>query len=736
MSHLESRVLFRSAIQFISAVAATACLLGVAASATAGLADPAFSPPDEFLASKQPDAVLIVSVDNVEDKWVTIEGDSVPFCQVACSILEQVQGRRIADTTMTVAQVTYTDMIAEPIAPPAMPGKQYLALLKYDDAASFGLKWMFDPQGLLRVRGEGANRYVYWDRKTYSLGSIHWFLQRPAPPLTDIKDARQRIMIAQNRIESGKVEETSSIIQALIPNIQNPEEQARTVSLAKKPGREQFTDFTYTGEADPHHLWYESLCTLKSLAGVNGGRLTALAALRPFASDKREHVALVASLILGELGDDAGSATLARVLNKPARTVSQDPSSATTFFGQFRFEDSSVNASAFVLGLLGDTSLLKSPKTEIRLCAADGLLSQTKVSCLGEVEAVLRQIAKEQDAQIEKLRTSGKLSEKRKAQDQRSRYPREWVKVHAMLASLGDAKSLKMLAEAWANDQKTYSKDDSPAAAFTCRMVEFDAPTKGWPSLIDGIYQGGSGSTTETLRRLREAVGSSDKWKDPDIQRLRSALGDPSTSRTATEAMTEESDARKRIEEYIASSDPGKRAQALAAAGHYKIDKYYDKVLTTALHGKGEEAMAATYALGLYERPVSDADVRMLMKSKDVANRFTALEFATRHDPVRFAAEALEVSQALLADNKNDSAEMIVDALPRILCRFMRTSMPEAFAKALSTSSTQLKVLIIQAAGLSGNPATIASIQPLLSSSDRAVRTAAQQALDFIGPAD
>lgn len=735
MARSGSRVVFHSAVRFAWALAVAMCLFGVQSPATAGVEPAPFSSPDEFLSSKQPDVVLIVRVDNVEDKWITIEGDSIPFCLVTCSVLEQLQGRPIAETSMSVAQVTYMDIIAEPIAPPAMPGKEYLALLN-DDKTVSGVKWVSDPQGLLRIRGRDANRYVYWTQKSYSLDAIRQFLRKPAPTLTEIKDARQRILIAGNRIESGKVEETTSIIEALIPNIEKPEEQARTVFLAKKPGREQPTDFTYTGEADPHFLWYESLSVLKSLASLKDARRPVISALRPFTSDKREHVALVASLVVGELGDDAGSATLARTLTKPPRQVSTDPSSGTTFYGRFRFDESSVQASAFVLGLLGDASLMMSTDPVICLCAADGLLSQTKVPCRGEVEAALRQIAKEQDALVEKLRSSGKLTERRQANDQRSRYPREWVKVHALLSSLGDKDSRKVLAEAWASEQKTYPEDDSPAAAFMPRVVAFDVPTNGWPSLVDAICEGESGSTTETLRQLRDALGSDRMWNDRDIQRLRSALGDPSTSATVAGAAAEEAVARKQIEKYLASSDPGKRAQALAAAGHYKIDKYFEKVLATALHGKGEEAMAATYALGLYDREIGDSNLRALMKSKDVARRFTALELATRHDAGRFAVQALEVSQTLLADKKNEDAEMLVPEVPLILSRFMRTTMPESFAKGLSTGSKQLKLSIVQAAGLSGNPATTAFIQPLLSESDGALRTAARQALDLIGPAD
>lgn len=724
----------RHAFQVVT-IAALLLLLALCALYSSGSAN-SFSPPGEFLADKQADSVQLIRVTRTEETWIRLEydGDMLPVHIVDCEPLERLAGADLGVTSLTLAQLSYTEMIAEPIAPPAAEGKEYLVLLTKNTSREFPGEWIALPQGILLVRSKGAERFVYWDHKSYSLGAIKQHFMKPPASLKSISDARKRIETVKNRMESGKGIGTEDAILSLVPNIEAPEKQARTVALTKKTEQEQVTDFHYTSEASPHYLWYESLCLLRSLGLRSGVREPVVNALRGFAADKRPHVALVASLALAELDDGAGSATLVRELKGPARDVSGDPSDKVTFQGRFRYDDSSVNASAYALGRLGDMSALNTGSSEMRLCAADGLLTQSRVVCRKEVETVLRQIAKEQDAVLAKQRASGKLMEEKEPHDRRSVYPRLWIKTHALLAHLGDDESLTTLAAAWAEEAKTYPKDSSPAAGLKFEVAQLDPPRSGWPSLISAIYQASS-STTGTLLRLRKALGESALWSDADMLELRAWLGDSSVAshskKPAGEDLTE---IRKQIDDCLASKDPSKRADGLAAAGSHKLPEYYDKTLAAALHAKGEEAKAAVFGLGLYGREIKESDLLAMLSSGDTDKRASAFELATRRNPERFAAAAVEIAESLLANRESDDADTYLQVFPRLLCRLVRRTMPEPLAAALRKDNEHIKLLILQAVALSGNPAVAPSIRPLLSDRSARVREACRKTLDYIGP--
>ena len=62
-------------------------------------------------------------------------------------------------------------------------------------------------------------------------------------------------------------------------------------------------------------------------------------------------------------------------------------------------------------------------------------------------QAVLRPLARELDRAVAALEESGELGAERERGDFQQRYPHEWVKVHQLLARLGDDESLQKLVD-------------------------------------------------------------------------------------------------------------------------------------------------------------------------------------------------------------------------------------------------------------------------------------------------
>lgn len=705
------------------------------------LADADFTPPAQFLVDKPTDLVAIVRVDQSENRWVNVEGNMIPLIVSECSLIEHIGGAKPLEsgTIQTVLQADCSIMVNQPLSPSPIKGSEYLlwATAMPDEEAPEGFDgdWFAHAQGLFLLRGTGEEQFIYWDMKKYLVSDIKHAIQGGLSlPLSEVRNPVKRIEIAEQRIESGSISDVDSFIEGLAINVRDPEGQARQAVQPLKTDVEEELEFMVGGESSPHYVWFQSLALLRNLGRDEKHRSKVVAAIQPFLKHERPAIPFVTALALADLGDGSGKDLLIREMGTKARDVSEDSGSDMTYFGRFQYDDSSVLASAYALGRIGDRSGLENDDVKVQLVTADGLTQHGDQ----DLQSVLEEIATDLDQEVSTLQESGALSRMREPSNRNSRYPITWIKVHAMLGRLGSDDSFEKLVRAWIQDMGTYPKADDLMPRM--QVVSFDSHARGWHTLTSGIYA--SSATKElVLERLQNLIGDEPVWQEDFVVRLRARIGD-ATAVVPKDDDSNSAEIKERISEQLKSDQPRERAEALAAAGQHQIADYYDLVLDKAKNGEGMERQASIYSLGLFGRPVSESDLRQILSQGDTQGRLVALEFATRTEPGRFAAEGLALARTVLnelreAQGKSESSydlEESVVHMAQILGRMHRDGVSEAMVQALADPDPHFRKLLVQALGVSGNPNVVPHLEPLLKDDNVQVREAAQRAVDVLGP--
>ena len=334
-------------------------LLVVIAACTSASAQPViFSNPDQFLVDKETDFVAIVTVTRVENRWVVLpDGDHVPFV-IADSTMEEVLSGPAwpVGRTESTMQFDYNDLMFDPIAPPAIPDRRYIlwASRSHTDAEiPFIAPWIAHPQGVLLIRRQGNQEFVFWNGKSYSLAVLRQRLRNNPPlPLDQIVDPARRLKVAEARLESGALGDDKAFIRGLLLNVLDPVDRQRDrARIAGRFPRESFRD-ERRGHR-PTRAPVSSLALLRDFGKQDGRREATVAALTPIATTARRRIRLTAALALVDLGSAAGREALIAGFNVESGAISSDPADDMTFPGRYPYDDSSITACAHALARLG-----------------------------------------------------------------------------------------------------------------------------------------------------------------------------------------------------------------------------------------------------------------------------------------------------------------------------------------------------------------------------------------------
>lgn len=691
-----------------------------------------FTAPAQFLVDKETDLAAIVKVKRVENRWMILEdGDHFPFLLVDCEMEEPLVGAGswAIGTTQTVFQDDYSDMIFEPLSPPALEGRSYIlwaTSTKEDKEAAANASWIAHPQGFLRIRGDNEKPFIYWNGKSYSLNDIRKTIKSGLRlPLDQIIDPAQRLKVAEGRMKDGNLGDETAFVHGLLVNVLDPEGQAKNVQHAHTGGGSTDLFGMDAGDKQPHAIWYGSLAMLRDLGKQEKYMKDVLTAITPVSQASRDRIRLAAALALADLGSDAGKQALIHGYEVDSGEVSGDPPDDMTFPGRYMHDESSVTACAYALARLGDHRGLKHKKPEVRLAAADAL----KDSGDPEVLQTLKQLANELEPELEKAKTSGELSKPRDPGDYTTRYPDNWIRTRMFLARAGDNESLRQLVEAFVLDFGTYPKEEPSLVPIGRGVISSNGAT------LRGAIETSDSSLTRLMERLHLLFEKDPRWDQPALKALLTSLENPPREEDNPAATPKPDEAE--IARRLADPDARKRAEALAAAGYFQMKSFFGKLLETALKGSGEERAAAIYGLGFYEIDVPESALKQLLSDKNDSIQMSAVELATRKNPDRFAKETMEIARTTIKKSEADKSgdkEQLLSYLPRLLCRQTRRSLPPALTDGLKDADPLLRRTVVIALQLGGNPESIPHLTPLLNDSDPSVREAARVALEWLGP--
>ena len=442
--------------------AALLLLVAIGVCASASAQPVIFSNPDQFLVDKEADFVAIVTVRHVENRWVVLpDGDHVPFVVSDGSLEEVLSGTAWqVGRTESMMQFDYNDLMFDPIAAPAIPDRRYVLWASQANAEIPSIApWIAHPQGLLLIRRQGDQEFVFWNGKSYSLTTLRQRLgNNPRLPLDQIVDPARRLKVAEARLESGALGDDRAFVRGLLLNVLDPAGQAKKIERASQADSRANPFGMSDEDTGPHELWYSSLALLRDFGKQEGRREAAVAALTPIATTARPRIRLTAALALVDLGSSAGREALIAGFNVESGAISSDPADDMTFPGRYPYDDSSITACAHALARLGDRRGLKHPRVDVRLAAAQALRDIRDP----ELRMVLEGLAGELEPQVEKLRVSGELAAPRKPGDYTNRYPDAWVQTHRLLARFGEHQSLRRLLDAYVLDFNTYPEKNAP----------------------------------------------------------------------------------------------------------------------------------------------------------------------------------------------------------------------------------------------------------------------------------
>jgi len=685
----------------------------------------------EFLVGRDTSLAAVVTVRNVQRRWVILEsdGDHIPLVISECEMVEQLAGSGWATKTRAaVMQFDYTEMISAAIAPPVMEGRRYLLWADPSPADSeipAEAPWTAHPQGFLLVRGSGKGAFVYWNGERYTLASIRKALKAGPMPLDQIADPLVRLSVAERRLTKKSLGDATRFLEGLLKIARDPESEAKRVVPMKsaEPGADMFG--MAAGEARPHALWFKSMEQIQSVGEIPAYREQVVAALKPLLDLGPENRRLIVAIVLAELGSDLGHDVLVGALNRPAaKEVSRDPDGGLTFPGRFAFDGSTPAAAAHALARVGDRRGLKHSDENVRLAAADALVEKPDE----ELKQVLTELAEAAQAEVVRKRTSGELTAPRKPGDHTRRYPETWVRARGLLARVGDDASFRALVDALLDDMATYP--DAPETLVPMAQVM----TWSQGSTLGEMVRAAEPTSSQVLERIERLYGKEDG--SSDMRLLREALREPVNVADRHERPPAPTDAD--IEKRIASDSADARAEGLAAAGLHDRDPFYERVLETARHGTGVERRAALYSLGFYRRVVPEDALRELVATGEPMERLTALELATRTHPEQFAGEAvtqlrLMLAAAAAAPEPSYELQHEVTFMTRIISR-MVGSMPADLGTALRDPDAGVRGAVVVAIGMGGNPAAATLVKPLAQDPDPRVRVAAENSLRLLGP--
>ncbi|HKB72536.1 MAG TPA: HEAT repeat domain-containing protein, partial [Thermoanaerobaculia bacterium] len=481
------------------------------------------------------------------------------------------------------------------------------------------------------------------------------------------------------------------------------------------------------GGRQPHAIWYNSLALLRDLGKKDATRRRdVVAALTPVAQTARPAVRLAAGLALVDLGSDAGREALIRGFESESGPISSDPSDQMTFPGRYPYDESSITACAHALARLGDRRGLRHPNSDVRLAAAEALTGKSDP----DVRKMLEDLAKELEPDVDKLMKKGELTAPRSPGDYTNRYPANWVRTQRLLALRGDDRAFRQLVEAFLVDAGTYPREEAPLLP-TLRLASWS----NGPSPAQAIL-GTNDSVDQVLGRLRRLFEQDERWNSLPLKMLRTSLEEPGLQETKKAPQIKATEAE--IEKLLDDSDPNRRAEGLAAAGYYRVDSFYAKVLDKVQTGTTIERRAAIYSLGFYGREVPDEVLRTLMRAEDIDLRSGAVELATRKNAARFARETMDLVRSQLAHAKDTTddgeTQSRVAYLPRLVSRLARGPIPQPMLDGLEDPDPKVRRIVVQALELSGNPDAIPDLVRLSHDPDSAVREAAEKAIRFLGP--
>lgn len=459
-------------------------------------------------------------------------------------------------------------------------------------------------------------------------------------------------------------------------------------------------------------------------------------ALQPLASSSDHNIGLTVSVVLAWLGNSAGQKILVENLNSEKINLSQEPGGKISFPNRMKYDYSSVAASAYSLGLLGDDQGLQHQDIEVQLAAADGLASRSHNNQLAQK---LKMIAIPLNQEVDQLLASGKLTEPREKRDYTERYPKQWVKVHYLLSRLGDNESMKRLIDAFQTDISTYPERENSLTRQPT-MAKWTSTTSGWPSLKMAVYNSDSDSSN-LLFRLEGLMKNTPAWESYPFVVLRNYLGDESAILEDEKKTDTKVDIEGKISELLKDSDPQKRAEGLAGAGFNQVEKFYSKVLSTAQEGAGIEKRAAIYGLSFYEKEIPQDILMKLSTEGEFDTRLTGVELATRKDPIPFAPVVVELLKEV-AETGEDSTDRMVQYrksqkftnLARILSRFSGATIPPSITDALKSPTPEVRLYVVRSLGMGGNPEALSFIMPLKEDPSPPVREEVEKAIMFIGP--
>jgi HEAT repeat protein len=686
----------------------------------------------EFLVDRDTGLVALVTVRDVQRRWVILEsdGDHIPLVISECEMVEPYAGSGWATKTRAaVMQFDYTEMISGAIAPPVMEGRRYLLWADPSPADSeipAEAPWTAHPQGFLLVRGSGKRAFVYWNGERYTLASIRTALKAGPMPLDQIVDPLVRLSVAERRLTKKSLGDATRFLEGLLKIARDPESEAKRVVPMKsaEPGADLFG--MAAGEARPHALWFKSMEQIQSVGEIPAYREQVVAALKPLLDSGPENRRLIEAIVLAELGSDLGHDVLVGALKRPAaEEVSRDSDGGLTFPGRFAFDGSAPAAAAHALARVGDRRGLKHTDENVRLAAADALVEKPDE----ELKQVLTELAEAAEAEVVRQRASGELTASRKPGDHTRRYSETWVRARGLLARIGDDASFRALVDALLDDMATYP--DAPETLVPMAQVM----TWSQGSTLGGMVRAAEPTSSQVLERIERLYGKEDGGSG-NMHLLREALREPVNVAERNERPPAPTDAE--IEKRIASASADTRAEGLAAAGLYDRDPFYGRVLETARHGTGVERQAALYSLGLYRRVPPQDVLRELVATGQPMERFTALELATRTHPERFAGEAvtqlrLMLAAAAAAPEPSYEQQHDVTFMTRVISR-MVGSMPADLVAALRDKDAEVRRAVVVAIGMGGNPAAAPLVQPLAQDPDPRVRAAVESSLRLLGP--
>lgn len=701
--------------------------------------------PEQFLVDyENTNTVAIVEIQEIENRWIIIEhGDHVPIILIRCKMIEVIRSgsKWPAGVTRTLAHFDYSNLINQPIAPPPVVGYKFLL---WADSTKGGhnypkeldANYWAHPHGLLLIRDNDPEKYVYWNKKTYSLDAIRQHeKKRSRLALNRIRDPLKRNEIAQKRLKGGFIDDINSFIEGLMLNIQSPGNQAQYVEkIAEAEPTDDFLNFRK--RISQFKLWYESLFLLKQLGDTTSYEQKVVNSLRPLVSSSNYNISLTVSLILAGFNDDSGMEVIVKAFRSEEIDLSEDPRGNISLPGRMKYDNSSVAASSYALGLLGDNRGLQHEDIEIRLAAADGLSTKDPNSHL-IVE--LKNIAVDLNEKVRQLAVSGKLTEPRTKGDFTERYPRAWVKTHFLLARLGDNDSLKHLLDAYKTDLSTYP-EVKKALTSQPSVAQWTSNPYGWPSLKTAIYSSDK-DREKLLSRIASLMGDDSVWESNSFLYLRSSLGDKSAIIDQRVISKTAENIEDKISRLLSSQDAAKRAEGLAGAGYNQVESYYQKVIDTALNGSGIEKKAAMYGLSFYEKNIPPEVLRTLSSQGEIETRLMGIELATRKNRAPFAPLAVDLLKEMVdhegntPDQDNDYQKRYqLTLLTRVLSRFSQGEIPQAVRKALNHPNKSVRLYLARALGMGGNPKAISLLLPLRKDKSNMVREEVERVLIILGP--